>query len=264
VSRLVVAGLAVVLVLAGCGGGTDARRRDVNRYIHAVNQIERDAVVQMNRARDAYVALGRGKLNDLQLTQLDVAPDTIRQLRGQIAALSPPQDVRHMHATLLRLLSMDAAFATEVGAFAHYVRAVGPIEQRIGVETAQLRRDLKRAHTSGPEQAALTRFADGVNALIARFHRLQPPRSLAPWHTEQVARLSELRTGARFLTRGLARRDRAVAARGLTMLTNAAVASPVTPADRSAILAYDRRLKQIGAVAARLTREQRGLAKELA
>jgi hypothetical protein len=47
------------------------------------------------------------------------------------------------------------------------------------------------------------------------------------------------------------------------VLTRAAAASPVTEADREAILAYDARLKRIRAAAAAVAREQGRLVREL-
>jgi hypothetical protein len=262
VTRIAAAVLAAVL-LAGCGSAKDARRSDVNDYISSVNRIERDALVPWNRARNAYAHLGRGAISDRQLRELAAAPKRIRSLRARIAAVTPPEDAKSLHASLLRLLDMDARFAAEVETFARYVRAVGPLEKQLGAETAELRRTLKRSHTSGPERHALARYATQLDLLLARLRRLQPPPALAPWHAGQVTRIATLSRGAREVTYGLARHDSALTRRGLTALTGAAATSPVTAADRGAIIAYDTRLKRIRAVAAAVAREQGRLAREL-
>jgi hypothetical protein len=77
-----------------------------------------------------------------------------------------------------------------------------------------------------------------------------------------VSRIATLRRGAHELAHGLARHDRALTRRGLTALTSGAASSPVTTADRGAILAYNARLKRIGAAASAVAREQDRLVRE--
>jgi hypothetical protein len=259
------AAVAVVaaVALTGCSSAKDDRRNAVNRYLASVNEVEQQAATPLARARKAYTGLGRGAVSERQLRELAAAPRTIRSLRTRIARVAPPEDARRLHASLLRLLDLNASFAEEVESFARYVRAVGPLEQRLGAETAQLRRALRRSSVGGQEQRTLTRYAAQLDELVVRFRRLRPPPALAPWHAGQVARVGRLRRGARELTSGLARRDRKLTQSGLTALTRAAATSSVTAADRAAILAYNARLKRIRAAGAAVAREQARLTREL-
>jgi len=262
VTRAAAAVLLAVL-LVGCGSSKDARRSNVNDYIAGVNTVEREAAVPWNRARRAYLDLARGTVTDRQLRVLAAAPATIRSLRARVAAMKPPEDAKHLHIAVLRLLDLNARFAGEVSAFARYVRAVGPIEKQLAAATSQLRLALSRSRVSSVQQQKLTAYAARVGRLVADARGLHPPPALAPWHAGQIARMTTLRNGARTVRDGLARGDATLARRGLTALTGGAAASPVTVADRRAVLAYDGRLKRIRIAAAAVAREQTKLARAL-
>lgn len=250
-------------VLAGCGSADDHRRDAVNSYIKQVNDAQREAVVPWQRAQAGYVAVGSGKVTESQLRDLTRAPNTIKSLRARIAAVDAPDDAARLRAELLRLLDLDAQFASEVHTFARYVRDVTPLEQQVAARTVQLRRALQRSQESELEQQALRHYALQLDALDARLRRLTPPRALAPWHAEQTTRLATLRRGARELNRGLATRDVGATQRGLQAVAQAASASPVTTADRIAVVAYNKRLRRIDAAAARVAAEQRRLTEDL-
>lgn len=257
------AALLAVVLLAGCASAKDRRRAAVNKYINSVNTVESQSILSWNRTRDAYMSLAHGSIDASRLRDLAAAPATIRSLRRRIAALTPPEDARRLHASLLRLLDLDARFAAEVTTFARYVHAVGPLEKGLGVDTRALRAELKRSHARRKEEQALTRYAAALHGLHVRLKRLVPPTALAPWHAQQVARVAALGRGARLLAAGLARKDGTDVRQGLTLLTGFAASSPVTRADRNAILGYDARLKRISAAAAAVSQDegrlQRGL-----
>lgn len=258
----VAAALLAVAVLAGCASETERRRSAVNRYIGSVNAVETQSILSWNRARDAYITLSQGTVDAQQLRDLAAAPATIRSLRTRLAALKPPPDARRLHASLLRLLDLDARFAAEVATFARYVRAVGPLEKRLGVATRGLRVELKGSRTPAVERQALTRYAGTLDSLLNGLTRLRPPRALAPWHAGQVARVTALDRGARIVAAALGTKDGSRLQRGLALLTGSAAASSVTRADRNAILAYDARLKRISAAATAVSREEQRLKRE--
>jgi hypothetical protein len=262
-TRFALAVLAA-LVLAGCGSAKDARRSALNHYIAHVNDVQREALVPWSRARHAYAGIGRGKITDAELRDLDAASKTIRLLRARIADLSPPKDAKRLHTSLLRLLDLDMSFATEVESFARYVRSVTALQKELGSDTAQLRQALRRSHAPARERRALTRYAVRLDPLVARFRLLRPPPALTPWHGEQIARIDTLRRGSRELALGLAHKNSALTRRGLGALTGAAGNSPATAADRAAILAYDARLKRLGTASAVVAREENRLERELA
>jgi hypothetical protein len=262
-TRVAAAAALAALVLAGCGSETDHRREAVDAYVAKVNDVQRDALVPWQRAQRGYVAVGSGKVTDAQLRDLAAAPKTIRRLRARIAAVSAPKDATRLRARLLRLLDLDARFATEVAAFARYVRDVSAPEQQVAASTAQLRRALQRTKESAAEQRALARYAARLDGIVRRMRRLAPPRSLAPWHAEQVDRMTALRAAARDLARGLSTRNVALTQQGLQELATAAGSSPVTEAERDAILAYNARLRQIRKASAAVATEQNRLTKEL-
>ena len=262
-TRTAVAVLTAV-ALTGCSSEQDERRSDVNEYIASVNATQLDAVEQWNRVRTAYTAVGQGPPSKSELRSLAAAPLTIRKLRERIAAVTPPEAARRLRARLLRLLDLQTSLAAEVNVFARYVTAVSPLEQRVAGETARLRGALKRSHERGPEQQALTSYATQLDAVQVRLDRLEPPPALAPWHAEQLARVTTLRNGAREASRGLVENDPALIRRGVAALTGAASGAPVTVADRAAVVAYNGRLTKIRAAAAVVAREQARLAQELA
>ena len=259
----VAAAILAAVTLAGCGSAADHRRESVDRYIAKINDAQSNALVPWQRAQRGYVAVRSGKVTDSQLRDLAEAPRTIRTLRARIAEEPAPAAARRLRARLLRLLDLDARFAAEVETFARYVRDVAPVERQVASATVQLRKSLQRTRDSVLERQALVRYGARLDTLRRRLRRLAPPRALAPWHTEQLARLATLRGGADDLTKGLATRDVALTQRGLDAVTGAAGASPVTVADRAAIVAYNARLKQIRAAAAAVAVEQNRLTRVL-
>lgn len=260
----IVGSVLAVLLLAGCGGGAkSARRGDVNHYVANVNDVEHGTLTSWNELRNTYSGLARGKISTTQLRRFAKVPTTIRVLRARVAGMPPPADARRLRALLLRLLDLDAAFADEVSTFARYVRAVRPLQARVGRDTLDLRQALRRAHSTRAQQQVLDRFAARLTALRVQLLRLRPPAALAPWHGEQAGRVQALRHGARELARGLERHDRESMRRGLAELTNAASGAPVTVADRAAILAFDGRLARLRIAAAAVSREEARLTRRL-
>jgi hypothetical protein len=257
------AAVVAAVALTGCGSDEDDRRSSVNAYIDKVNATQRDAFAEWNRATTAYAAVGRGELTDRQLRNLAEAPRTIRTLRTRIAGLTPPDDAKLLRKRLLRLLDLQANVAAEVSAFARYVEAVSPLEEQVARETLRLRATLQRARTAQPEEEALTQYASRLDDVQERLGQLQPPPALAPWHADQVARVSALRNGARSAARGVVKADLALIREGVAVLTDAAVGKGVSAADRAAIDAYNRRLIEIRKAAGAVAREQTRLSREL-
>lgn len=260
----IIGSVIALALLAGCGGGAKAdRRHDVNHYIARVNDVEHGTLTSWNETRNTYSGLARGKITAAQLRRFAKVSATIRLMRARVARMPPPNDAKRLRALLLRLLDLDAAFADEVNRFAHYVRAVQPLQARVGRDTLGLRRALHQSRTTRAQREALDRYAVALITLRSQLLRLQPPAALAPWHGEQTRRVAALRHGALELARGLGGRDRAAMRRGLTELTNAASAAPVTVADRAAIVAFDRRLGRLRVAASAVSREEARLTREL-
>lgn len=262
--RAVAAAALAAVALTGCAGEKDDRRDAVDDYVETVNATQREALIPWNSARMAYAAVGRRELSDRQLRVLGTAPATIRELRTRIAAVAPPADARRLRERLLRLLDLQASVAAEVSAFARYVTAVSPLEQRLADETAKLRRTLQRSRAQAPERQALSRYAAELAALRRQLERLDPPKALEPWHAGQLARVETLRAGAGAAATGLAKKDAALIGSGVAALTSGAAGVPVTEAERAAIVAYNERLSRIRTASAAVTSEQARLVRELA
>lgn len=253
--------VAAATALIGCTSAKDARRHAVNRYVQRVNGIEMQQAAAWQRAQIAYRGLGTGAITPAKLRALASAPVIIRALRGRVAAVEAPPVVAGLRASLLHLLDEDARFADEVSRFGIYVVGVGKLEQELGAKTTLLRRTLARERHPSAEEKALRGYAVQLSALGQRIDALHAPRALAPWHKEELRRIHALRTAAVQLAAGIASRDGNAEARALTMFRSAAASSTVSEADRAAIVAYDRRLTDLGRLGAEVARRQAALSK---
>jgi hypothetical protein len=255
--------VAAVVALAGCGSAKDARRSNFNRYVARVNQVEADASRAWARVRLAYVRLAKGVPSAAEVGKLAAAPGTIRDLRRNLEQIDPPADAKPVHRMLLHILALDAALADELAAFGRYIHDVTALEQQLGKATTQLRRSLKTTAARRGQERVLSAYAGQLATLLQQLRALTPPPSMAPWQREQIGRVSTLQTGAQEVQRGLAANDRVAVGEGLGLLQGAVAQSPVTKADRAAIVAYNKRLDRIRRLLGALERRQADIAQSL-
>ena len=115
-------GAAVVLLRDSGDDETQARRDAVAAYIVEVNKTQQSLVVELESVSRAYRGLQlKAKPVPGQLEKVDAAEQTLRTLRGRIAALSAPAEARKLRVELLRLIDLQSELAHEVSGMVRYI-----------------------------------------------------------------------------------------------------------------------------------------------
>lgn len=253
------AGVAVLL-LAGCGSSTAARRTAVNRYFDRVDAVERSFAAGLSRAQRTYDSFGKqGSVTE----SYAAAAQTFVRLRRKIAALEAPPDARPVRRDLLRMLTLEIALAHEVGAFSDYLQAERPPLGRLRSADLALRRGLATARTAPAQRRVFTAFAASVGGARIQLERVPAPAPLTAWHRREVARLGRLRNEALSLVAALRHRDSAALRAQLSSLRTDVAGRDAVAAERAAIQAYDAREAQVAALTRRVAAERARIARRL-
>ncbi|HET6551743.1 MAG TPA: hypothetical protein VFG79_24965 [Solirubrobacter sp.] len=238
------AALALLCALvAGCGGGDDARTR-VRDYIVAANGVQERLRPELKRTNDAYVAFSRGKLSpDDAVTRLRAGERATVRARAAIGALRPPREASGLDARLRRVYAMNVAFAHQTTLLATYQRGAAQA-------LAPLARDNRRL------RAALRRFAGELSRALRRLRALEVPAVLGVSHRDQIRRLDATRVLSVRLRRALEANDAKGVARLLRRFRRTAPdRRPRRALARRAIADYQRRYRQLNDAYADVSRE---------
>jgi hypothetical protein len=298
--RRLLAGAACVglgLLLAGCGGGKSARAR-VSAYFSQVNAIEHRMTTRMSDADIAFRRFSVQGMTPKVLHDLEGAEQTIKTLHARLAKLDPPKQAAQIHHDLLRLVSLQAAFATDVVRLAGYEAKLGPVLAHVAAVGKHLQAGLK-AKSAQKQAQAFTSYADALDRDAARMTALVAPAVALPSQQAEASRLrrtvrisrrisSELRpisppaplpkserhnkaAVTKFNAQALAY-QKAVLARRQTLSNLLAELGAVSSlAERrrvraeqvKAVKAFDARLSVIGKLAARIQKERLALERKL-
>jgi hypothetical protein len=211
-----------------------------------VNAIERRLAVELAGVRQAYdglrldpVALA-GRVDDLER-----AERTMRDLRTQLEGLRPPSEAARLHAALLRLVSLQAALAHETTQLGRFLPTFIREKQKVAAATGRLRRDLAAARTGDAQAVPFGRYARVLDDVASRLSVLRSPPVLEPARANDVARLRRLASLAQGLRSALERGRSADLERDFRALVRIASAAGATPAERAAVIAYNRRIRAI-------------------
>lgn len=259
-----IAAVAATAVLAGCGGSSDPD--PVDRYVDAVNAVQRGAAPQFEAANTAYQQFAKGKLRGrAAATRLRQAELDIEAARQRLAAVHPPAQARHLHELVLRTFELNVLMAADTRQMAIYQsQSQAALAPLTGLRK-QLRRKLGSAAGPDGQIRALRSYAAAVERIQHRMNRLHPPAILDSTRQTQLTLLGRAGPLARRLAAAIERRD----APAVTRLIRSFRAAGVSPQEsrgllRGSILAYRQRLEAIdrtGAQAraelARLVRQRR-------
>lgn len=260
--RTLAAALAVAAAvpLSGCGGD---ERDDVNDFIREANRVQQSAGPALRRADDAYRAFSAGQLDDARaLLESRRAEGLLREARGDLAALDPPEQARELHERLLRLYDLNIDLAAETTLLAAYVPAAAEVVAPLRVITERLQRRLRSADQPAAQAEALRRYRRSVNRQLTRLRRLDPPPLLAGTDQGQKERLLAAGQLAERLQRAVVRRDSQGVARLLLRFRRLG-AGASRGLEPEALNAYTRRYRGITRAAIALERERKRLAREL-
>jgi hypothetical protein len=259
VRRLVLVGVAGVL-LAGCG--EDPERAAVRGYLEHVNAVQAGQQNALGQADATLKAYAKG--TPIDASELLRVEAQILNARDAVAAVTPPARARLVHSRLLHVYDVDAGVAHETLRVVRYQGAAPQALKPLDRASSRLRRELKRAKTSGSQAAALTRFSGTLGRVVARLEGLDVPVLLSPAHRSQVQRLESTRRLTAELRTAVRKKDsRAVAKLLLRFRRGSESRRAQRELSRRGIADYTSLLRGVAAAQADLGRAQADLNRSL-
>jgi hypothetical protein len=267
----VVAGVAAALLLAALGAeavlrdGGDDERAEVADYIAGVNRIQGGMAGELTRVNRAYAGFRAAATQPTrQISELRDAERTLGVLAQQVRALHVPEDAERLHKELLRLLSLQADFARELTQLAEYLPRLSDAQRELAPAGARVQRELTAATTPAGQARAFGRYAATLDHVATSLERLSAPPVLEPARRAEIARLSELAKLSAKLRRAIDAQQAEAVRRLSGDISRVAAARGASRAERDAVVAYNDRLKAIGAQRRAVERERIRLNRELA
>ena len=262
----VIALVAGVLAVTGCGGSEPSEREEVTAYIRSVSAVTRSFALPFKQANEAYVAFTRSEIEqEVAVTRLERAHRDIEAARVKVTALRAPPAARRLHSQVIRLFDMNLAFASETLSLARYVPGADKALEPLDEVGTRLRRRLRAPNQSVNEQArALERFVQGINGILTDLRRLEVPLVLRPTHGDQVRSLQGSRDLAEALAQALRQRDAERVARLLDRFRSSlSERKPRRKLAAQAIKQYNRRYRALSDAYTDLAREETRLDRTL-
>jgi hypothetical protein len=272
-------------VLAGCGSSQSGPRSGVAHYIGKVDRIEltlKTPLATVTRAGSQLASSPQrasllGNLERAGSEQaLSAALTTIRSAQARIAALTTPAAARRLRSLLLSLTASEADLTHQLRLLAVFLPRFSAALAPLGPAILSLEQTLARTRAYGSaavsalytaKAQALRRFQGVTNLLLARLHRLSPPRVSLPQYRAELTSLRGMGTSSGRLARALAGGAQGNVRPLLLAFDRAAVATRTRSAQRSeiaAIKAYDASTARLNTLAAAVASERLRLSKTLA
>jgi hypothetical protein len=257
----VVAGVAAALLLAALGAeallrdGGDDERAEVADYIVGVNRIQGGMAGELTRVNRAYASF-RAAPSKRQIAELREAEQTLAVVAQQIRALHVPEDAARLHKELLRLLALQADFARELTQLAEYLPRLSDAQRELAPAGARVQRELAAATTPAGQARAFGRYAAKLDQVAKSLERLSAPPVLEPARRAEIARLRELAKLSARLRTAIDEQQAAEVRRLSADISRVAAVRGATRAERDAVIAYNDRLKAIGAQRRAVERER--------
>ena len=239
-------GTAAVL-LGRDDDSTDERRAAVSDYIVQVNTTQQALIVELESVSLAYRGLRlREKADPKQLATLNDAQRTLRGLRSRLARLPVPVEARKLRRTILELIDLQVELADEVSGMARYVPLQAAESRKLAAATETLRDELAEATTGAAQRVAFETYRTALRASIARLEAATAPAVLEPSRTGEIKRVSRLESLAQDLGEALEDQDAENVDRLFPRFVQTSASTGTTKAERAAVVAFNRRLSEIG------------------
>ena len=261
VAALLLAALVVGYLVVDRGNG---KREAVAAYIEQANAAQRGLLTRLGAVNTAYAKLRLDpKAAAAQAPVLAGAERTIAEALSDVVVLEPPPEARVLHQRLVRLLTLEDAFARDVTDLARRLSLVTSAQRELSVATSDLSRELRDSSSAAVQAQAFDRYSARLAAAGGRLSDRSAPVLLAAAKREDVERLSRLATVAD----GLGAAIRSGRAARVTTLLGQLEREVRTAASASGgrllATAYNRRVRAIAAQRAAVDAELRRLDRDL-
>jgi hypothetical protein len=275
---------AVTVTFQARGPSESASHRRVSAYIKEVDGVQQSLGFRLTRLLAAYRGFTTG--NGPRVTsQLAEAERTLRTLERRLRALEPPPEAKQLHRLIVRLAVLDGDVAHEVSQIAVFSPQFGEVVAGAATASRRLSTELAAVKFPTPHQvhgtpaelakaraeyraraaaaavaqaAAVERYCAALSRVLARLRALRPPPVLAPeLHAQERAFVATRRAG---LTLGAGLRSNDLShvpmlSRRFSVAARSAGSVASQRAQIAAIKAYNARVRQVGALGARIRTE---------
>ena len=278
IAAAVAVGVAVAVTLLGRSSASP-KHKAVASYITDVDQIQQGMQVELINTVSVYRAFANGVIPAKTLVpRLGQAERTLRRLQGRLVALPAPVPAKRLRKLLIRLVGSEVSTAHEVGQLATFspkfavllkaVRTAGselatalaavkpPQAHKLHGTKKQVKEAQAQFAAAAAKAAALQ--ADAVDAYDAKLagierdlRKLDPAPVVMPDYRTQLKTLEASRTAGSALARELRKTNRArvaVLSRRFTLAARLAGSTGAQKAQIAAIKAYNKRVREIGAL----------------
>jgi hypothetical protein len=239
-------GVAVVLLARG-DDDTGERRDAVAVYIVELNTTQQTLIVELERVSLAYRELRLSeKADPKQLARVNEAARILRGLRSKLEALETPSEARKLRRAVLGLVGLQIGLADEVAGMARYIPLQAAENRKLAAATSRLRVELGKAKTGPAQRDAFDAYRTALLASVDRLEVAAAPAVLEPSRTGEIKRLSRLAALARELGEALEDQDAKSVDVLFPRFVQTSTSTGTTPAERAAVIAFNRRLAAIG------------------
>jgi hypothetical protein len=276
---------AVTVTFQARGPSESASHRRVSAYIKEVDGVQQSLGFRLTRLLAAYRGFTTGNGGPRVTSQLAEAERTLRTLVRQVRALEPPPEAKRLHRLIVRLVVLDADVAHEVWQIATFspqfrevvvgaVKASRRLSKELAAvkfptphqvhgtpaKLAQARAEYRaRAAAAAVAQAAaVERYCAALSRVLAELRAFRPPPVLAPELHAQERAFAATRRAGLTLGAGLRSNDLShvpMLSRRFSVAARSAGSVASQRAQIAAIKAYNARVRQVGALGARIRTE---------
>jgi hypothetical protein len=245
----VAAGAAGVFLLRDDAGLSrlEERREAAAAYIASVNMSQQELALEVGRVNRTYRELDlKPDTARRQLAAAQRAEATLGKLRARIAALPAPEEATELRASLLRLVDLQLALAREVTGLVRYLPAQAAAGRELVAVTNRLRSALAGSTTPAAQRAVFERYRRELRPVVAGLEQAAAPTVLAPARAEELARLRALGTRAGEIAAALGRRQAGALQSALAAFVRTSRSTGTSADQRQAVLAFNRRARELG------------------
>jgi hypothetical protein len=244
-----VAAAAAFLLLQGDDDASrlEERRAAVAGYITSVNMAQQELAVAVERVGRTYNQLDlKPEAAPRQLAAAEEAEATLEQLRARLAALPAPVEATALRAKLLRLVDLQLALAREVTGLVRFLPAQAAAGRELVAVTNRLRQALAVSATPAAQRTAFERYRRELRAVVSGLEHAAAPAVLATSRRRELTRLRSLGTQAGAIADALERQEADELQAALDAFVRTSTSTGTTAAQRQAVLAFNRRSREIG------------------
>ena len=245
----VVAAVVALLVIAAAGvfdsDNQSERRTAVARYIETVNTAQRSVAIELDRVNTVYLTLRRDPSTfGKRVPDLERGERALRSLSTRLRRVEPPVDARPLHRKVLRLTSLEVAFAHDLVVLGRFLPIFSAEQRQLATSVRRLGRELSASDGPEAQQRAFATYAHTLDRVARRLSGAAVPAALEPMRATVVERLRALETITHRIGRALDTQQTAGVATLVQGLVRMA-GMGVTKAERDAISVFNAKLARI-------------------